>query len=156
MKKKFNSKAEDVLDELLKNSQQLGDIDETKPAPDNYSKAKLHKAPIETVSKMITISGDDWIFNVSAVHGERMSPLFTSNYENLGKKGHRCDIKLNVDNAFAVNLLNENLNHFETLARIAIATAYALAQSQKANSKAPGYLVTNINRMLTEFLSGSN
>ena len=74
----------------------------------------------------------------------------------LRKEGFKCDIKLNVDNAFAVNLLNENLNHFETLARVAIATAYALAQSQKANSKSPGYLVTNINRMLTEFLSGSN
>jgi len=85
-----------------------------------------------------------------------MSPLFTSTYSNLGKAGHKCEIRLNVDNAFATNLLNESLNHFETLSRVSIATAYALAQSQKANSKAPGYLVTNFNRMLTEFLSGSN
>jgi len=156
IKKKFNSKAESVLEELLKNSPQLGDVDESKAPPESYTRDKPHKAPIETVSKKITISGDDWVFNVSAVHGERMSPLFSSSYENLGNEGFRCDIKLNVDNAFAVNLLNENLNHFETLARVAIATSYALAQSQKANSKAPGYLVTNINRMLTEFLSGSN
>jgi len=74
----------------------------------------------------------------------------------MGKLGHKCDIRLNVDNAFATNLLNESLNNFETLSRVTIATAYALAQSQKANSKAPGYLVTNFNRMLTEFLSGSN
>lgn len=156
LKKTFNSTAENVLDELAKNSGQLGDIDETKAPPESYTHEKKSASPIETVSKRITISGDDWVFHVSAVRGERMNPLFTSSYANLGKEGFKCDIKLNVDNAFAVNLLNENLNHFETLSRVAIATAYALAQSQKANSKSPGYLVTNINRMLTEFLSGSN
>lgn len=156
LKKAFNANVENALEELAKNSEHLGDIDETKAPPESYAAEKVTSSPMETVTKRFTISGDDWIFNVSAVHGERMSPLFTSTYKDLGNDCYTCDIKLNLDNAFAVNLLNENSNHFWTLSRVSIAAAYALAQSQKANSKAPGYLVTNINRMLTEFLSGSN
>lgn len=156
MQKAFESKAESALDELAKNSEQLGGVNETQAPPENYKTDTQLSSTLETVSKKIAISGEDWAFHVSAVRGERMSPLFTSTYTNLGKLGHKCDIKLNVDNAFATNLLNESLNNFETLSRVTIATAYALAQSQKANSKAPGYLVTNFNRMLTEFLSGSN
>jgi hypothetical protein len=156
LKKAFNQNVENVLEELAKKSEHLGDIDETKAPPESYATEKTDSSPMETVSKRFTISGDDWIFNVSAVRGDRISPLFKSSYKDLGKDCYTCDILLNLDNAFAVNLLNENVNNFWTLSRVAIATSYALAQSQKANSKAPGYLVTNINRMLTEFLSGSN
>lgn len=156
LQKAFGTTAESALDELAKNSGNLGGVNESQPQPETHKSANSTATLIETVSKRIAISGEDWVFHVSAVRGERMSPLFTSTYSNLGKEGHKCDIRLNVDNAFATNLLNESLNHFETLSRVSIATAYALAQSQKANSKAPGYLVTNFNRMLTEFLSGSN
>ena len=156
LQKAFGTTAESALDELAKNSDNLGGVNESQPQPEAHKSGTSTATLIETVSKRIAISGEDWVFHVSAVRGERMSPLFTSTYSNLGKDGHKCEIRLNVDNAFATNLLNESLNHFETLSRVSIATAYALAQSQKANSKAPGYLVTNFNRMLTEFLSGSN
>jgi hypothetical protein len=156
MQKSFNSKTENTLNELDKNSDKLGDVNETQPQPENTISTKSNVKSVETVSKRISISGEDWIFHVSAVRGERMKSLFVSKYSNLGKEGHRCEIQINVDNAFAANLLNENLNNFEILSRVCIANSYALAQSQKANSKSPGYLVTNFNRMLTEFLSGSN
>jgi len=154
IQKLFGEKTEKTLEELEKNKDKLGEINELKPEPAK-AETNNHK-PFETVIKKIVISGDEWVFLVSAIHGERMKSLFTSKYTYDVKTGHRCEIFMNVDNAFAINMINERTSNFEILSKICIATAYSLAQSQKANSKSPGYLVTNFNRMLTEFLSGSN
>jgi len=154
MKQAFVEKTEGVLDELDKNKDKLGEVDEVQAPPSIYTKPMAASQRFADADKVITVNGVDWTFNVSATRGDRGGPVFTHTYEDLGDKGHKCVIKINVDNAFAANLINENLNHFELLARIAIATAFAHAQSVKAN-RASGLLVTNINRMLTDFLSGT-
>lgn len=154
MKQAFVEKTDGVLDELDKNKDKLGEVDEVMNPPSIYTKPMVASQLFADTDKVITINGVDWLFNVSAARGDRGGRVFSHTYDDLGEKGHKCVIKINVDNAFSANLLNENLNNFDLLARIAIATAFAHAQSVKAN-RASGLLVTNINRMLTDFLSGT-
>lgn len=154
MKQAFEERTESVLDELDRNKDKLGEVDELQTPPPSYTKPMETAKRFADIEKVISVNATDWTFNVSATRGERSGPVFTHTYEDLREKGHKCVIKINVDNAFAANLINENLNHFDLLARIAIATAFAHAQTVKAH-RASGLLVTNINRMLTDFLSGT-
>lgn len=150
VQKEIHKNAEILFDELGKSSSKLADINESKPLPQVYLSANSSK-PSLTTSKRITISGEEWTFNFSTANGERYSPVFFHSYENLNEAGHKCEIRLNIDNAFTISLLNDD--NLWILQRIVIAISYAQAQSKKSNSKDPGYIVTNINRMLTELPS---